>query len=73
MPDKGQSRAEEILNKLPLPVYVKDRNGNFTFVNEAFANIKRMPAKDLLGKTDRDFYDISFATKFQQDDRSKVQ
>lgn len=69
MPDNEQLNAEEILNKLPIAVFVKDHEGKFQFVNDAFAKMAQARAEDVIGKDDWAFYDTPFAAKYQIEDK----
>lgn len=44
-----------ILNALPDPVFLKDKNHTWLFVNQAFANLVGHPIEELLGKNDADY------------------
>ncbi|MCL4406210.1 MAG: PAS domain-containing protein [Patescibacteria group bacterium] len=52
----GASFLREILNVIPDPVFVKDKNHAFVFVNRAYADFFGYPVDEIIGKTDRDLY-----------------
>ena len=53
-----------LLNALPDQVYVKDTQSRFVFVNTATARFMKLPATELMGKTDYDFFPRSLAADF---------
>ncbi|HEX7561179.1 MAG TPA: diguanylate cyclase [Candidatus Humimicrobiaceae bacterium] len=59
---------EKILSSIPSFVYVRDINLKFLIVNEAFENFIGKKAKDIIGKTDFDFFPENIARKMAEDD-----
>ncbi len=57
-----------LVENLPVNVIRKDKQGRFVFVNRAFCNLLQLPAEQILGKTDYDFYPREMADKFRADD-----
>jgi sigma-B regulation protein RsbU (phosphoserine phosphatase) len=51
----------------------KDLQGRFTFANQQFCKILGRPLKDIVGKTDFDFFPRELAEKYQSDDRRVMQ
>lgn len=47
---------KEILDVVPDPVFVKDRNHMFVFVNKAYSDFFGNPAEKVVGKKDQDLY-----------------
>ena len=41
-----------IVDSLPEPIFIKDREGRYRFVNRALADAFRLPAEEILGKLD---------------------
>lgn len=75
-----RKRAEEVLRhsealysslmeNLPVQMLRKDLEGRFTFANKSFCELLGHPLKDILGKTDLDFYPADLANKYRRDDR----
>ncbi len=53
---KIASLFDNIINSLPLPVFVKDVDHRFILVNDAFCEFVGINRSDLLGKSDYDFF-----------------
>jgi diguanylate cyclase (GGDEF)-like protein/PAS domain S-box-containing protein len=58
-----------VVNRLPSPIFVKDSESHFLFVNQATADTKGLQPADLLGKTDFDFFPEEIAAGFLEDER----
>lgn len=72
----------EILNHIPVPVYRKDRNKRFTYVNGKYLeDVKRNAKKaagvrslsDIIGKRDIDLFEKGIAQKYEADDEQVMQ
>jgi diguanylate cyclase (GGDEF)-like protein/PAS domain S-box-containing protein len=63
---------EKILASIPSFVYVRDINLKFLIVNTAFENFIGKKAKDIIGKTDFDFFPENIAGKMAEDDREVI-
>jgi PAS domain S-box/PAS domain S-box/PAS domain S-box/diguanylate cyclase (GGDEF) domain len=63
---------EGILASIPSFVYVRDINLKFLIVNTAFENFFGEKAKDIIGKTDFDFYPENIARKMAEDDMEVI-
>lgn len=61
-------RQNAILDNIPDMAWLKDVNGRYIAVNEQFANTCGRKADDIIGKTDHDIWQKSFAEKYQRDD-----
>jgi len=64
---KGQQEA--ILSNIPDIAWLKDSESRFISVNEPFAKTLNLKPKDLVGKTDLDFYPQELAKMYRADDR----
>lgn len=60
--------TEEILDTLPLPVAVKDRNLHFAAVNREFCEILQLPAEQILGKSVWDVTGSDLAKRMEEAD-----
>ena len=60
---------QSLVESLPQNVMRKDLNGRFTFVNKYFCKILGKTEKEIIGKTDFDFYPRELATKYRNDDK----
>lgn len=64
---------EQIINANSSLIFVKNWDGQFTMVNEAFAKIHGAKVDELLGKTDADFHpNAKEVTFFQHQDRQVI-
>lgn len=77
----GRKRAEQaradsealyhaLVENVPFSMFRKDRDGRFTFANQAFCAALKKPLNEVLGKTDLDFYPGELARKYILDDRT---
>jgi PAS domain S-box-containing protein len=51
------------------PIYIKDREGNYQFANEASAEFFGLDRDEIVGKTDHDLFDEESAASIREDDR----
>lgn len=58
-----------LVQSLRINVVRKDMDDRFVFVNRAFCNLLGLPAEEILGKTDYDFYAPELADKCRADDK----
>ena len=57
-----------LVENLPQSVFRKDRDGRFQFVNERFCRSLRRSSKDIVGRTDADFFPPELAQTYRKDD-----
>ena len=57
-----------IINHIAHPIFVKDRDYRFVFLNDAFCTMVGWPCDAMLGKTDYDFFPKNEADFFRQKD-----
>jgi PAS domain S-box-containing protein len=63
-----------LIDQMPDAIYAKDAAGRFVLANEAVARIMGAASpRDLIGKTDADFYSPEMAAKFRADEESVLQ
>jgi len=72
--DANLNRLEtfhSLVEKLPLPVFRKDKNSKFTYANPEFCRDLRgsPPLSAVIGRGDHDFYPQADADKYVSDDR----
>lgn len=68
----GYQRA--LLDNFPFMVWFKDTKSRFLAVNQAFArSLGIMDTKQIIGKSDFDFYPADLAEQHQQDDHGVIQ
>ena len=68
-----QELMRTILDNLPDQIYAKDRQGRFLLNNVAHAKSKNVQPKDMLGKSDFDFFPEHLATQFFEDEQALIQ
>jgi PAS domain S-box-containing protein len=81
---RDRERAEEavrnsealyssLIEHLPVHVIRKDLQGRFTFVSHSVCELLGKPLRDILGKTDADFFPRPLAEKYRLDDRRVIE
>ncbi|MDE1996125.1 MAG: PAS domain-containing protein, partial [Rhizobiaceae bacterium] len=61
--------TEDILDNLPFPLFVKDRNMTYVAVNKAFCDKYQTSAEEVLGRKGVDLFSTEVATRFEESDR----
>ena len=61
--------AEAVIDSVPNPMFVKDAQLNFVMANEAFAQLHGKVAKDLIGRSARDFVPEDIAYELEESER----
>src|SRR3989304_7673205 len=59
---------QNLINNIPDHIYIKDRKGRFILVKKAAANFLGKKPKDLIGKTDFDFFPEEKSKEYLNDD-----
>lgn len=57
-----------ILNTLPVNVYIKDSSGRYVFINSHYSTSLNMQSVEVLGKTDFDILDFNTASRWAEED-----
>lgn len=70
---KSEQREKAILGTIPYPAWLKDREGRFLDVNEAWRRFFGLDAKEVLGKTGFEFLPQEIAARFAEQDRNVVE
>jgi PAS domain S-box-containing protein len=65
---QNRTMLEAISDNTSALIFAKDINGRFTFINKAFENNFGITLKDVIGKTDFDFFDNDLAQTYRQND-----
>lgn len=60
-----QKRLETLLDAIPDPIWLKDKEGIYLFCNKAFERLYNAKEEDIVGKSDYDFVDSSLANFFR--------
>ena len=61
-------RLRQILDSAPAVIYLKDRQGRYTFVNRHFELLSSFSAEQVLGKTDFDLFPKEVADNSYRND-----
>lgn len=70
----GQSAfLSNILNSLPINIFLKDENGHFVFVNQKTSNFIGLPVEQIIDKTDYDIFPKEVAQKLIESDKITYQ
>ena len=65
----SEALYHSLVETLPQNIFRKNLNEQFTFANQRFCETLGRPLKDILGKTDFDFFPADLAAKYQKDDQ----
>lgn len=65
----SEERHRTVLASLPQRIFVKDQQGVFVSANEPFARDFGLRPRDLIGRSDFEFFDHQLAEKYRADDR----
>jgi PAS domain S-box-containing protein len=69
----SEERHRTLLASLPQRIFVKDQQGVFVSVNDAFAADFGRRAAEFVGKTDYDLFAPELAEKYREDDRRVIE
>ena len=64
----SQGFLVEIINSISEPIFVKDRQHRWIFLNDAFSELTGYNREELIGKSNYDFYSVEQADIFWQED-----
>ncbi|MBN2455117.1 MAG: PAS domain S-box protein, partial [Sedimentisphaerales bacterium] len=65
---KSEEKYRTLLENIPHKVFLKDRNSVYISCNENYASDLKIKAKEIVGKTDFDFYPDELTQKYKVDD-----
>jgi len=69
--ERNEQILDAIVNALPIPLFVKDRDHRWIILNNAVEKLHGRPKSDLLGKTDFDIHPEAYArAAFEEDERA---
>ena len=63
---------EMILSELGTYIYTKDLNGCYTYMNQQLLNIFKANYEDVIGKQDKDFFDLQISDQMQRNDQRVI-
>ncbi len=67
------AKQAAILDNIPDSAWLKDRDGKYVAVNEAFVRLTGMARDELIGKTDREIWPAHIAEKYRRDDLDVIE
>ena len=62
-------REQAVINRMPAVVYMKDLKGRYLMVNHQYESMFDIKNTEIIGKTDHDVFDKTFADNFRNNDR----
>lgn len=65
----SETLYHSLVETLPQNIFRKNLNEQFTFANQRFCQTLGRELKDIIGKTDFDFFPAELAAKYQKDDQ----
>lgn len=65
---ESELRLQQILNNAISPIYVKDIEGRFLFVNQYSVKLLKLPREEIIGKTSHDLFPKKSADEFRNND-----
>lgn len=70
--EQTQSFVQRLLDVIPEPVYIKDEQGRYVFVNEAFAQRRHQDAQSIIGRTAAELAPDADTIKLVSDEDARV-
>ncbi len=70
--ENSERRLQAILDSSPYGIFLKDRQGCYTYVNPAYERLSQISATDLLGKSSYDILPQSFAATCEISDQAAL-
>jgi len=71
--ESDEARLKSIMNHSGRPVYIKDLQGKYLQVNKSLLALVGLEEKDMVGKTDYDFFPKECADTFRMHDRRVIE
>jgi PAS domain S-box-containing protein len=65
----GQRMLQTVIDNSGAVIYAKDVDGRYLLVNRLYTELFHLRPEDVIGKTDRDLFDVAAAQAFQAMDR----
>lgn len=68
-----QRRFEAVLENTPTPMFMKDDEGEYIFVNQAYRDLFDLRDEEIVGRTDHEIHLSEMATEVQKNDRAVIE
>lgn len=69
----SEDRLNTILDSVDAAIFIKDPQRRYQYVNRKVADLFGQPVKDILGKTDEDFFDAPSLALLEKNDRPVIE
>ena len=66
--NKSKRDFQAVMDNSPAVIYAKDIDGRFIFINKKWQNLFDLTYEDIIGKTDHELFEKSFADVFREND-----
>ena len=70
---EARDRMQIFLDNIPMMAWIKDIDGRYEMVNEAYTGTCRQTAGEVIGKTDPDIWPSELAEQYRDEDREVLQ
>ncbi len=70
--NEREAQLRSLINTIPDMLWLKDPDGFYLFCNLKFAKQLGIKEKDIIGKTDYNFFDKELSDSFRQDDKEAI-
>jgi len=66
--DKSKRDFQAVMDNSPAVIYAKNIDGKYIFINKKWQNLFGLKYEEIIGKTDHEIFEKSFADKFKEND-----
>ena len=66
--EESEARLRNVLEHTKPIIFVKDRDGRYSFVNHELERLVRRPAHEIIGRTDHELWRTELAERFRRND-----
>ena len=67
---ESEAEMQAIIDNAPAVIYVKNADGRYQLVNNAFEKFSGLGKKDIVGKTDHELFPAEIADQFRENDQN---
>jgi len=68
----AHERMKYLIDNIPDPLWLKDSDGRYLAVNEAWKRAMRLESREVVGKTARELFPKELAERFEEEDRGMM-